>query len=290
MLDLSSTPDEFLQPIACVVEAALRHADSLRSEDVMVVGAWCRDIQHHALGHRFATSATRDLDLALALSSWDAYRALADAFPWVGDTGIRFRIAEVTVDLLPFGEIEDPQGTAQPPTRGEKLSVWAFEEIFAASLSFVLPAVGTVRIPTVAGYAAAKLGGWLDRSEWFEAKDAADLALVLYWYGESGAVHERLYATSAGNEILIAESADVPRAAARMLGVDVATTIGSDRLAELLARWPGNLNLLIHELSVASDAAWPRDGKRRSDLVDTLTRGMTESPPDSASNPRGGDG
>jgi predicted nucleotidyltransferase len=94
MLDLSSTPDEFLQPIACVVEAALRHADSLRSEDVMVVGAWCRDIQHHALGHRFATSATRDLDLALALSSWDAYRALADAFPWVGDTGIRFRIAE----------------------------------------------------------------------------------------------------------------------------------------------------------------------------------------------------
>jgi hypothetical protein len=75
-----------------------------------------------------------------------------------------------------------------------------------------------------------------------------------------------------------------------MLGVDVATTIGSDRLAELLARWPGNLNLLIHELSVASDAAWPRDGKRRSDLVDALTRGMTESPPDGASNPRGRDG
>lgn len=80
MLDLSSTPDEFLEPIARVVDAALRHADSLRSDDVMVVGAWCRDIQHHALGHRFSTSATRDLDLALALSSWDAYRALADAF------------------------------------------------------------------------------------------------------------------------------------------------------------------------------------------------------------------
>ncbi len=59
--------------------------------------------------------------------------------------------------------------------------MWAFEAIFAASLSLVLPAVGTVRVPTVAGYAAAKLGGWLDRSEWSEAKDAADLALVLYW-------------------------------------------------------------------------------------------------------------
>jgi predicted nucleotidyltransferase len=116
MLDLSSTPDEFLEPIARVVEAALRHAGSLRSDDVMIVGAWCRDIQHHALGHRFATSATRDLDLALALSSWDAYRAVAEAFPRVGDSGIRFRIADITVDLLPFGDIEDPQGSAQPPT------------------------------------------------------------------------------------------------------------------------------------------------------------------------------
>jgi predicted nucleotidyltransferase len=276
MLDLSSTPDEFLEPIARVVEAALRHAGSLRSDDVMVVGAWCRDIQHHALGHRFATSATRDLDLALALSSWDAYRAVAEAFPRVGDSGIRFRIADITVDLLPFGDIEDPQGSAQPPTRGEELSVWAFEEIFAASLALVLSAVGTVRIPTVAGYAAAKLGAWLDRSEWFEAKDATDLALVLYWYGESGTVHERLYATTAGNEILIAEAADVPLAAAHLLGDDIALIIGPERLGELLTRWPGNLDLLIHELSVAAQPAWPRDGKRRADLVDALTRGMTE--------------
>lgn len=278
MLDLSSTPDEFLEPIARVVEAALRHAGSLRSDDVMVVGAWCRDIQHHALGHRFVTSATRDLDLALALSSWDAYRAVAEAFPRVGDSGIRFRIADITVDLLPFGDIEDPQGSAQPPTRGEELSVWAFEEIFAASLALVLPAVGTVRIPTVAGYAAAKLGAWLDRSEWFEVRDAADLALVLYWYGESGTVDERLYATTAGNEILIAEAADVPLAAAHLLGDDIALIIGPERLGELLTRWPGNLDLLIHELSVAAQPAWPRDGKRRADLVDALTRGMTELP------------
>jgi predicted nucleotidyltransferase len=288
MLDLSSTHNEFLEPISRVVKAALREAGSLRADDVMVVGAWCRDIHHHALGHRFPTSATRDLDLALALTSWDAYRALADAFPRFGDSGIRFRIADTTVDLLPFGDIEDPRGTAQPPTRGEKLSVWAFEEIFAASPPLILPTVGTVRLPTVAGYAAAKLGAWLDRSEWFEAKDAADLALVLYWYGESGAIHERLYATSAGNEILIAESADVPLAAARMLGVDVAATIGSDRLVELMARWPGNLDLLVRELSVAGHAAWPRDGKRRSDLVQAVSRGLTESSSGGAPSPRGG--
>ena len=133
MSDLSETPEAFLLPIARVIESILAHASALQSDDVMVVGAWCRDIWHHALGHTFATAATRDLDLALALSSWEAFDDLAGAFPRIGDTGIRFRIAGITVDLLPFGEIERPRGTTHPPTRDTAMSVWALEEIKAAS-------------------------------------------------------------------------------------------------------------------------------------------------------------
>ena len=114
MIDLTRAPDELPQPIASVLDAALPHAPGLRSTDVMVVGAACRDILHRALGHRFPTSATH-LDLALALSSWGAYRSIAAAFPKVGDTGIRFRIADTTVDLLAFGDVEDPEGEARPP-------------------------------------------------------------------------------------------------------------------------------------------------------------------------------
>jgi predicted nucleotidyltransferase len=181
MRALGSPPETLLNPIIRVVHAALTHADQLRPDDVMVVGAWCRDAWHHALGHTFATAMTHDLDLALALSSWDAYAALTDAFPRVGDTGIRFRVADVIVDLIPFGDIEHPEGTALPPTRDTGLSVWAFEEIFQAALALDLPDVGVVRIPTVPGFAAAKLGAWLDRSAWLEVKDAADLGLVLHW-------------------------------------------------------------------------------------------------------------
>jgi hypothetical protein len=117
----------------------------------MIVGAWCRDILHSALGHTFATAATHDLDLALALSSWDAYRVLTTTFQRVGDTGIRFRIADIDVDVLPFGDIEDPQRLVHPPARGETLSVWAFEEIFAASLPLALSPTTTIQIPTIAG-------------------------------------------------------------------------------------------------------------------------------------------
>jgi len=275
LLELSATPDGFLDPITHVVETALAHTDGLTLDDVMVVGAWCRDILHSALGHCFATTATLDLDLALALSSWDAYRSLGSTFPRVGDSGIRFRIAEVDVDLLPFGDIEHPQGIVVPPSCGERLSVRAFEEIFAASLPLSLTPTAAIRLPTVAGYAAAKLGSWLDRSDWLEAKDAADLALVLHWYAEPAGVHGRLYESPSGNEILIAEGADVPLAAAHLLGVDVATTIGPARLTELLARWPGDADLLIRELALRGGPTWRREPGRRHDLLDALTRGLT---------------
>ncbi|MBM7785176.1 hypothetical protein [Tenggerimyces flavus] len=158
------------------------------------------------------------------------------------------------------------------------MSVWAFEEIFARSFPLTLSPSIEVRLPTVAGFAAAKLAAWLDRSEWREVKDAADLALLLHWYAESGHVQDQLYETEDGNAILLAEGTDVPLAAARQLGVDIATVIGGRRQRELLARWPGDLDLLVRELTLREVAGWPRATDRRRALVDALTRGLRTEP------------
>lgn len=103
LLDLSKGPPGFLDPIARVVDAALGAGEALAAAEIMVVGAWSRDVLHAALGHQFETTATRDVDLALALTSWSAYRSLIQSFSRVGDSGIRYRIADIAVDLLPFG-------------------------------------------------------------------------------------------------------------------------------------------------------------------------------------------
>jgi predicted nucleotidyltransferase len=137
-----------------------------------------------------------------------------------------------------------------------------------------LTAGTAIRIPTVAGFAAAKLGAWLDRSAWHETKDAADLALVVHWYTNSSAVSDRLYGTTEGRAILIAESSDVPLAAAHLLGQDVAATIGQERSAELLARWPGDLDLLVREFTLRGGPTWPREARRRLNILDALTRGL----------------
>jgi predicted nucleotidyltransferase len=275
MLDLHRVPDGLVDPITRVVEAALLATRELTPDHIMVVGAWCRDILHSAVGHTFPTAATRDLDLALALSSWDAYEALAAAFVRVGTTRIRFRIADMDVDLLPFGDVEDPRGVVEPPARDHPLSVWAFEEIFADSQSLALTRTLTVRIPTVAGYTTAKIGAWLDRSDWHESRDAADLALVLYWYAESSVVQDRVYDSVVGNEALLAEGSDLPLAAAHLLGNDVAAAIGHQRQVELLARWPGNIDLLLRELRLRGGPTWPPDLRRRRELIEALTRGLS---------------
>ncbi|MBM7785177.1 hypothetical protein [Tenggerimyces flavus] len=100
-----------VDPIARVVGAVLDATDEISPVDIMIVGARCRDILH-ALGHHFATTATHDLDLALALASWDAYRDLVASMQRVGNTGIRYRIAGIEVDLLPFGQVENPKGSS----------------------------------------------------------------------------------------------------------------------------------------------------------------------------------
>lgn len=242
----------------------------------MLVGAWCRDIKHAALGHDFATSATRDVDLALALSGWETYELLAGAFTAVGDTGIRFEIAGQIVDLVPFGDVEDPSGVVAPPTRDEAISVWAFDEIYSTSLPLSLTPTLAIRIPTIPGYAAAKLAAWLDRSTWFETKDANDLALVTYWYAESKEVEDRLYDTPEGQQILVAEGVDILRATTYLLGKDVSAIVGPERIAELTERWPGDLDMLVRNLTMMRGPRWLEPEDRRREVIDALTRGLAD--------------
>jgi hypothetical protein len=65
---------------------------------------------------------------------------------------------------------------------------------------------------------------------------------------------------------------------AHLLGNDIATTIGEVRLAEFLARWPGDSDLLVRALEGLGGPAWPHDCQLRSNLLDALTLGLAPAP------------
>jgi predicted nucleotidyltransferase len=185
VLDLTRTDPILLSIVDDVVADLLARSTLLAAGEVMVVGARCRDIFQSALGYSFPLRTTTDIDLGLAVQNWTAYDELTDALPCVGNTGIRFHVANTVADLMPFGWVENPSGTVTPPARHEPMNVWGFAETFESSLPLQLPNAGRIRISTLAGYTALKLAAWLDRSAVGEYKDASDIAAVIYWYSRS---------------------------------------------------------------------------------------------------------
>ncbi|MEU0268238.1 hypothetical protein [Nocardioides sp. NPDC006303] len=274
-LDLSRVPAGTLDPVRAVVDAALSAATNLHPDDVMLVGAHARDLWHTSLGHETKTRPTHDIDIAVALASWDSYRDLTSTFAPTGSNQIRYRIAGIDVDLLAFGGVEHPAGVVTPPPRKEAVSVWAFDEIYDAAVPLDLGLADPIRLPSPSGYAAAKLAAWLDRSSYGEFKDAQDIGIVLSWYFDSSEVSDSLYQTEEGNGVLAAEEYDSDLAAAHWLGRDVAILIGTARTAELLARWPGDKANLGAYLGLSFAPSSSPEHRRRLDHVAALSRGLS---------------
>jgi predicted nucleotidyltransferase len=54
----------------------LRLLSDIDPDDIMVVGASCRDILHAAHGHGFPLRGTTDVDVAIALPAWAPFEHL----------------------------------------------------------------------------------------------------------------------------------------------------------------------------------------------------------------------
>ncbi|GAB3076984.1 hypothetical protein [Nocardioides zeae] len=271
MLDFSKVPAEELALVDRVCSALVGN-DGLHAERLMIVGAQCRDIIQAALGHDFALRTTTDVDCAITVDDWKVYDELTASMSRLGGTGICFDVVGIPTDIMPFGAVERPTGTVTPPTRGEDMSVWGFREVFAASHALHLPGAGSVRIPSIPGYCALKLAAWLDRSAYGAYKDASDIAIAIHWYIESPTVEDHLY----DDTTLLALSGYDPRlGASRLLGADIASLIGPQRVTELRERWPGeHPYALVPEMKIAGPAPWPDDHTTRLEILNAFEAGL----------------
>jgi predicted nucleotidyltransferase len=252
----------------------LRGLSDIDPGDIMVVGASCRDILHASLGHAFPLRGTTDVDVAIALPGWAAFERLTQRLDSIGSSGIRYLVRSIPVDLMPFGDVEDPVGTVTPRRTGQ-MDVFGFSEVFAHALNLPLAAGLRIRIPTPAGYCALKMSAWANRSVDYEFRDGPDIAAVIYWYAAWDEIEERLYGTEDGIEILEATGADLLLACARLLGRDLAGEIGPAGVRELEARWPSSVrSRLVGELGHETLPHWTPDYQRRAAMVEALCIGI----------------
>ncbi|MGW6422694.1 hypothetical protein ACWF82_08460 [Nocardia sp. NPDC055053] len=217
-----------------VVEALVSNSGATDTS-FMVIGAHCRDLLHASFGRTDLLRSTSDIDVGVAVAGDAEYQRIVSAFPPSGTTEIRYSIAGVSVDVVPFGEIEDPTGTTVLPGRKDSLDVFGFREVFSLSEVVQLPSGNQVRIPTPAGYTALKLKAWCDRSINGEYKDAADIATACSWYQEDVDVRASLYGQR--TDLLLRAEVDVDVASLYLLGEEMSAVLGSNRVAELSAAW-----------------------------------------------------
>lgn len=273
MLDFARTDPRLLDDVGIVVSELVETA-GVDPDCILLVGARCRDAIHSALGHTSVNRVTDDLDIGVALSDWAAFERVDHAFQRTGDNGIRYRIWELPVDVMPFGStIEDPSGIATPASRQEGLVVFGFEDVFERALRVDLPGAGhRIRAPSPAGFAALKIRAWVDRSVDGEYKDAGDLATVMRWYNDWDLVQNRLY----GDEGDIADhyAYDMPLATAYLLGRDVRNQLTTTNADDLAIRFDQSDT----QRFAAALSPEPGNPRRRFEITQALQFGLRDGP------------
>lgn len=130
------------------------------------------------------------------------------------------------VDLIPFGGLEQPDGSiAWPPRGDEVMTVVGYREALASAIDVMLPEGQRVLVVSLPMLAVLKVLAWSERHTTAPRKDATDLLLILKNYLDAGQ-QQRLY--DEAPHLLEKSNFDYERAGAWLAGRDAATAIQTD--------------------------------------------------------------
>jgi predicted nucleotidyltransferase len=266
--DWSNCDLDLLALVAPVVEAL---SPIVADDQIMLVGAQCRDLLHWRFGCGPPPRSTNDTDVAVALRDWDQFVSLREQFPAIGDSGHRFLIGGTVTDVIPFGDVEAPSGTTSHPPGKDVMNVHGFTDAYQRADELPVSEVVRIRIPRAEGYAVLKTHAWLDRSASYDYKDGSDLALAAYWYGQD---LDCLYQDT-NHWALDLHDYDLYRAAAALLGEAMRNGLSAEEFAALTTRVAGADRDLLAEHFGAGAPSWPRTGSSRRPIVDALFNQLT---------------
>ena len=191
-------------PLDAITVDITRHlqvaCDRLRVE-WLIVGATARVILlEHVLGFPPAR-ATRDVDFAVAIDSWQKFDELKQQLEATGrfvasrDEKQRLRYFPagttagrgIAVDLVPFGGVERPQFTiAWSPDADTHLHVFGYGDALASAVEVTLHDDLRVRVASLPGQTLLKISAWLDRRFLADGRDARDVTTLVRSYETAG--------------------------------------------------------------------------------------------------------
>jgi predicted nucleotidyltransferase len=185
------------RPLHPAVPALLqRVSDAAKRLDTpfVVAGATARDIVLKHVFSREPARATQDVDVAVCAVDWKSYESMIDELLKVegfrrdssAQQRLMFTHAEtrrtIPLDIVPFGDIEERDGTIAWPPKGEfVLTVLGFREAVETALQVEIDPGIVVPVVALPALTLLKLIAWQDRRQ-VENKDAYDLFFILQNY------------------------------------------------------------------------------------------------------------
>ena len=229
---LKIRPDK---PLADTLLALIRKLDAVMRQlaiPYFVIGASARDI---LVGHVHGLEtgrATRDIDFAVAISSWDDYERLKARLTVTGEFTLSANAHRLMfgrdegaypLDLVPFDGVEKEGEIAWPPSGESVMNVAGYGDAYASALDIELEPGFQVKIVSLPAMVVLKILAWNDRPE--RDKHASDVYLVLRSYHQAGQF-DRLYDEAL--DLLEQVDYDIELAGAALLGVDARRDIAPD--------------------------------------------------------------
>lgn len=235
--------DRPIDPVTLTIVHHVHDACAALGVDYVLIGASARDIMLTHVFGREIRRATRDVDVAVAISDWHSFERivswlLAQRDGWSRSSSMQHRLLyhtgprRVPLDIVPFGGIEDPSlRIVWPPEGTTVMSVAGFAEALRAAVSVQVADDLVVPVASIPGLAVLKVLAWAER-RLEDTKDASDLLALLGAYADAGNL-DRLYAEEMVG-ILESYDYDPVAAGAYLLGMDVATITEADMRSRML--------------------------------------------------------
>jgi predicted nucleotidyltransferase len=224
---------------------AIHDATTDLGHRAMLVGATARIILiEHVFGLPTGR-ATKDVDFAFAMDTWEQFdtlkQHLVDVYGFSADNRVLQKLYYRTdgaaygipVDLVPFGPLGGERGEiAWPPEMAVVMNVAGFADALKSAVEVEIAPGTHIAIASLPAIAVLKLFAWLDRRR-DTPKDAADLTALLHLYFEIDP--ERVYTIP---EVLESVGYDIELGGAWLLGNDarkLALAATTEKLTALLA-------------------------------------------------------
>lgn len=194
-----------------------------------VIGATARDIIMSLHGEK-AKRATRDLDIAIAISNWSQYDKAEEGLLKI--EGFKKDLKQkqrfiyqdtYQLDILPFGDImKEDDRIFWPPDESMAMSVLGFAEVKNSTKQVVIDENLTIEVASLDGIFILKLNAWVDRHIEHN-RDADDMGFILNNYLS---INEERAATEHYNDIYLMDDFNPKISGAKLLGMDMTKIIG----------------------------------------------------------------